>query len=254
MCQTQVNKWAEEYKRFFGIISIANQIFDYAIAMELIDSNPMRKTLKLKRQKNNTDELEKFYNKEELKEFFKIVKGFDDNEMLTYFRLLAFTGMRKNEISALRWSDIDFKKGQITVNQTLAKGEDNKLIFQTPKTKKSARTITLDSKTIKVLKDWHKYSTKGLLFKNESGEPKSVVHVNNMLNRIWRKYPDFKRITPHGFRHTHCSLLFEAGATIKEVQERLGHENIQTTMDIYAHITQKAKDEVADKFASYIGF
>lgn len=188
MCQTQVNKWAEEYKRFFGIISIANQIFDYAISMELIETNPMKKTLKPKRQKNNTDELEKFYNKEELKEFFKIVKGFDDNEMLTYFRLLAFTGMRKNEISALRWSDIDLKKGQITVNQTLAKGEDNKLIFQTPKTKKSARTITLDSKTIKVLKDWHKYSTKGLLFKNENGEPKSIVHVNNMLNRIWRKY------------------------------------------------------------------
>lgn len=254
MCQTQVNKWADEYKRFFGIISIANQIFDYAISMELIETNPMRKTLKPKRQKNNTDELEKFYNKEELKKFFKIVKGFDDPEMLTYFRLLAFTGMRKNEISALRWSDIDFKKGQITVNQTLAKGEDNKLIFQTPKTKKSARTITLDSKTIKVLKDWHKYSTKGLLFKNENGDPKSVVHVNNMLNRIWRKHPDFKRITPHGFRHTHCSLLFEAGATIKEVQERLGHENIQTTMDIYAHVTQKAKDEVADKFASYIGF
>lgn len=81
-----------------------------------------------------------------------------------------------------------------------------------------------------------------------------MVHVNNMLNRIWRKYPEFKRITPHGFRHTHCSLLFEAGATIKEVQERLGHENIQTTMDIYAHVTQKAKNEVANKFATYIGF
>lgn len=75
-----------------------------------------------------------------------------------------------------------------------------------------------------------------------------------MLNRIWRKHPDFKRITSHGFRHTHCSLLFEAGATIKEVQERLGHENIQTTMDIYAHVTQKATDKVANKFASYIGF
>lgn len=254
MCQAQVNKWADEYKRFFGIISIANQIFDYAISMELIENNPMRKTLKPKRQKNNTDELEKFYNKEELQEFFEIVKGFDDVEMMTYFRLLAFTGMRKNEISALRWSDIDLKSGQITVKQTLAKGEDNKLIFQTPKTKKSARTITLDPKTIEVLKEWHKYSTKGLLFKNEDGGPKSVVHVNNMLNRIWRKHPEFKRITPHGFRHTHCSLLFEAGATIKEVQERLGHENIQTTMDIYAHVTQKAKNEVANKFATYIGF
>ena len=146
------------------------------------------------------------------------------------------------------------ESGQLKVNQTLAKGENNKIIFQTPKTEKGQRTISLDPKTIEILKDWHKYSTKGLLFKNESGSPKSIVHVNNLLNRVWRRYPDFKRITPHGFRHTHCSLLFEAGATIKEVQERLCHENIQTTMDIYAHVTQKAKDEVANKFAYYIGF
>lgn len=254
MCQAQVNKWAEEYKRFFGIISIANQIFDYAISMELIDSNPMRKTLKPKRKKKDKEELEQFYNKEELKTFFEMVQELDDIEMLTFFRLLAFTGMRKNEVGALRWTDIDLESGQLKVNQTLAKGENNKIIFQTPKTKKSQRTISLDPKTINILKDWHKYSTKGLLFKNELGNPKSIVHVNNLLNRVWRRYPDFKRITPHGFRHTHCSLLFEAGATIKEVQERLGHENIQTTMDIYAHVTQKAKNEVADKFASYIGF
>lgn len=237
MCQTQVNKWADEYKRFFGIISIANQIFDYAISMELIETNPMRKTLKPKRQKNNTDELEKFYNKEELQEFFEIVKGFDDVEMLTYFRLLAFTGMRKNEISALRWSDIDLKKGQISVKQTLAKGEDNKLIFQTPKTKKSARTITLDQKTIEVLKDWHKYSTKGLLFKNENGEPKSVVHVNNMLNRIWRKYPDFKRITPHGFRHTHCCQCWPVAETVSAMSSnptwmRPAHLNQSRAFDL----------------------
>jgi integrase len=71
MCHAQVNKWAEDYKRFFGIISIANQIFDYAISMELIDSNPMRKTLKPKRKKKDKEELEQFYNKEELKTFFK---------------------------------------------------------------------------------------------------------------------------------------------------------------------------------------
>lgn len=254
MCQTQVNKWADKYKRFFGIVTIANQIFDYAVSLELINSNPMRKTLKPRRQKKDKRELEEFYTKEELQEFFDIVETFNDLEMLTYFRLLAFTGMRKNEVGALEWSDIDLKKHEVTVNRTLAKGEDNKIIFQTPKTKKSQRTITIDPKTAEILNEWHQYSTNGLLFKNENGEPKSIVHANNMLKRVWRKYPDFKRITPHGFRHTHCSLLFEAGATIKEVQERLGHENIQTTMDIYAHVTQKAKNEVADKFASYIGF
>lgn len=56
----------------------------------------------------------------------------------------------------------------------------------------------------------------------------------------------------HGFRHTHCSLLFEAGATIKEVQDRLGHSDIKTTINIYAHVTKKAKTDTAEKFARFI--
>ena len=59
-------------------------------------------------------------------------------------------------------------------------------------------------------------------------------------------------ITPHGLRHTHCSLLFEAGATLKEVQDRLGHADIKTTMNIYAHVTEKKKEETAVKFAEYL--
>lgn len=68
------------------------------------------------------------------------------------------------------------------------------------------------------------------------------------------KQKNHKVITPHGFRHTHCSLLFEAGASIKEVQDRLGHTDVQTTMNIYAHVTEKKKEETAQKFASYINF
>ncbi len=62
---------------------------------------------------------------------------------------------------------------------------------------------------------------------------------------------DLPYITPHGFRHTHCSLLFEAGASIKEVQERLGHEDIKTTMNIYAHVTENTKEKTAEKFAQF---
>ncbi|WP_392387012.1 tyrosine-type recombinase/integrase [Streptococcus suis] len=64
---------------------------------------------------------------------------------------------------------------------------------------------------------------------------------------------DLPYITPHGFRHTHCSLLFEAGASIKEVQERLGHEDIKTTMNIYAHVTENTKEKTAEKFAQFLG-
>lgn len=66
-----------------------------------------------------------------------------------------------------------------------------------------------------------------------------------------KKYK-LSKITTHGLRHTHCSLLFEAGASLKEVQDRLGHSDVKTTMDVYTHVTQKAKDEAILKFSSYI--
>ncbi|HFI0025852.1 TPA: site-specific integrase [Streptococcus suis] len=75
--------------------------------------------------------------------------------------------------------------------------------------------------------------------------------MNYNLRCILKKY-DLPYITPHGFRHTHCSLLFEAGATVKEVQERLGHEDIKTTMNIYAHVTEQAKEQTAHKFAQFM--
>ncbi|MGX7105479.1 tyrosine-type recombinase/integrase [Globicatella sanguinis] len=56
----------------------------------------------------------------------------------------------------------------------------------------------------------------------------------------------------HGFRHTHCSLLFESGVPMKDVKERLGHSDILTTMNIYAHITKEEKKDTADKFAKFM--
>ncbi len=71
------------------------------------------------------------------------------------------------------------------------------------------------------------------------------------MNHITKKY-NIPRITVHGFRHTHCSLLFEAGATPKQVQDRLGHKDITTTMNIYAHVTRNKKQEIADQFSDFM--
>lgn len=73
------------------------------------------------------------------------------------------------------------------------------------------------------------------------------------MDKLCQKH-NFKKIKIHSFRHTHCSLLFEVGLSIQEVQDRLGHGNIGTTMDIYAHITEKQRDQIAEKFAKYINF
>lgn len=73
------------------------------------------------------------------------------------------------------------------------------------------------------------------------------------LKDIIDKY-HLPHLTTHGLRHTHCSLLFEAGANLKDVQDRLGHKDLKITLDIYTHITQKNKTETIDKFATKINF
>lgn len=69
--------------------------------------------------------------------------------------------------------------------------------------------------------------------------------------QVQKKY-HLKQITTHGLRHTHCSLLFEAGDSIKEVQDRLGHSDIKTTIDISTHVTKKAKEEAIQKFENHL--
>nr|WP_241484352.1 tyrosine-type recombinase/integrase [Bacillus clarus] len=70
------------------------------------------------------------------------------------------------------------------------------------------------------------------------------------MQRLLKKTSIQKQVTPHSFRHTHTSLLIEANVHIKEIQERLGHSDINTTMDIYAHMTKNIKKEASNKFSN----
>ncbi len=169
----------------------------------------------------------------------------------TYFYLLAYTGLRKSEALALHWDDIDFKTKTLSVKRNITDGH----ILLEPKTKTSIRQIWLDDGTIKILSDYKKFQLpilhNPIVFRNTQDNYTAMSQPLKKLNKIIKKY-NLPKISIHGFRHTHCSLLFEAGATIKEVQDRLGHKNVKTTMDIYAHVTKETKKDVADKFSNYM--
>lgn len=92
-----------------------------------------------------------------------------------------------------------------------------------------------------------------LVFASKNNNYIALTRFNNVLTRICDNH-DFPRLKIHGFRHTHCSLLFEAGLSVKEVQDRLGHSDVQTTLNIYTHVTKKQKDVVAEKFSNYVNF
>jgi integrase len=90
-----------------------------------------------------------------------------------------------------------------------------------------------------------------MLFTRDDGSPLRLAYLNEKLEIVIKKH-NLHRITIHGLRHTHASILFESGASIKEVQERLGHSAIQMTMNIYTHVTDNIKEQTAAKFQRYL--
>ena len=264
-CQKLVNQWAEYFNSAKYPKGITQQVFDYAIKMNIITDNPMRK-VKLPKAKGTVNEVNKFYSTDELKHFFDCVKDYGNMKYLAFFRLLAFTGMRKGEALALNWSDIDFNKKEVHITKGVVLDENEIPIISTTKTKKSVRTVSLDDESLAILRKWKLEQAKELmsiginslnkhqlLFTYDANKLYRPSYSNCWLEQIINKY-NLKKITMHGFRHSHCSLLFEMKTPIQVVQERLGHSNIKTTMDIYTHVTEKQRDEVADNFANYLGF
>ena len=264
-CQKLVNQWAEYFNSAKYPKGITQQVFDYAIKMNIMFDNPMRK-VKLPKRKETINEVNKFYNTDELKHFFDCVKDYGNMKYLAFFRLLAFTGMRKGEALALNWSDIDFDKKLVHITKGVVLDENEIPIISTTKTKKSVRTVSVDAETIATLKKWKLEQAKELmsiginslnkhqlLFTYDANKLYRPSYSNCWLEQIIKKY-NLKKITMHGFRHSHCSLLFEMGTPIQVVQDRLGHTNIKTTMDIYTHVTEKQRDDIAENFAKHIGF
>ncbi|WP_242328331.1 site-specific integrase [Enterococcus avium] len=258
-CQKAVNFWAETMpKGFKKQKNYAANVFDYAMSIQLIDSNPMRiiKVPKIEHTEEEKDKFE-FYSKDELNEFLDEAKK---GLLLQYvfFYLLAYTGLRKGEAFALTWSDINYSDNTLTINKTVTRGEKSRLIINKPKTKNSIRKILIDDKTISLLKKLKTETGKvvplhsdNLIF-NTDGKPYNPTISRFWLNTIYSRNENLKRISTHGFRHTHASLLFESGASIKDVQERLGHSNIQTTSNIYTHVTESQSKKVMNNFVSFM--
>ena len=264
--QDNANRWFAKYKNYKKIINYNFSVLAYALRMGYIHVNHKDRFVMPKKIRVRKDESMSYYTKDELIELLKYIKQDTSIEWLSFFRLLAFTGMRKGECLALTWNDIDLTNQTVTVNKTLSVGMNSKQIVQTPKTLESYRTITLDDNTVSWLKKWKIEQAKALLkFGHNAMSENQLVYCQcsknkmyclgkpaTMLKQVCNKH-NFKIINIHGFRHTHASLLFESGATMEVVRDRLGHTEIQTTVNIYTHVTQKSRDKTSQNFANYMG-
>jgi len=176
------------------------------------------------------------------------------------FYTALFTGMRRSELLALRWQDVDLLLLQISVNRSLHQVRGGKIIFRQPKTEKSRRLVALTPSTSAVLKEHYDRQNKlreslgypaltddDLVFCQYDGRPL----LPNTVTHNWIKLircSGLKGIRFHDARHTHASLMLKQGIHPKIVQERLGHSSIQITLDTYSHVAPGLQEAAAKKF------
>jgi integrase len=184
--------------------------------------------------------------------------GAAPHRMYPALHLAAHTGMRRGEIVGLKWRDLDPARSRLSITRTLQNVGGRPVEFPV-KTRTSQRSVDLDETTIGELRRWRirlqreqlPQGDHDWMFLNPAGRPINPDSLSQLFDRIVRSSP-LPRISIHGLRHTHASLLVAAGTPIKVVSERLGHAHPGFTMHTYRHLLPGMSAAAAEQFATLI--
>lgn len=251
--QMLINRLSKCYVNYTAVRSVIRKVLQQGVLLGLIDYNPARDII-LPRKKPNAKKKVTFINPSDLKSFLEHLESGQHKRYNLYFdsvlyQLLLSTGLRIGEVCALEWGDIDLENGTIAINKTYNK---NLKFLSTTKTQSGNRVISIDQKTIRSLKLYQMRQRQ--LFNEVDARVSEVVFATptrKYFNASVRqsaldtrcKEVGIERFTFHAFRHTHASLLLNAGISYKELQYRLGHANISMTLDIYGHLSKDKEKE-----------
>lgn len=179
----------------------------------------------------------------EIDEMNQLIADIKDNEAVTSRMIFTsiFSGMRFSEVAGLTKDDFDFENNTINVNKSWQIHDQE---FKEPKTKTSNRIITMPKNFMEIAKNWD-FGEK-FAFVGENGTPPSDNAANKQLRRYLEKSGS-KIITFHGLRHTHASFLLSQDISIQYVSERLGHADVNITLNTYAHLLDRKRNEEGDK-------
>lgn len=197
------------------------------------------------------------FTKDELQQFITVLESKDIRTQIIFLTLLK-TGMRKGELMGLRWKDIDLTERNFDINSTRGDYGENK-----PKTKTSIRKVYFDDSLLALIKKYKSYEKERLLKKGRilKDEDYFILSSRNLpiqqskityIFRLLCEEAKVPNITVHGLRHTHATFLIEAGANIKYVSNRLGHKNINITLDVYSDVLKEEEKETADLMGKLI--
>ena len=183
------------------------------------------------------------------------------------WRTIALTGLRRGELLGLRWQDIDFENNRLMVRQNLVLVGAMETAITKPKNHQS-RVVDIDERTMDALRQQRKsvseqqlafgpgYHRSDLVFPRFDGRPMNPDTVSKrfgtLRDRLIRSSALTTRISLHGLRHTHASLLLADGIHVKVVSERLGHASTAFTMAVYQHTLPSMQREAAAAIAALV--
>ena len=233
------------------IISILRQVFEYAVLYGDIKINPAIQ-VPLPKTTNKKDERQVFLTSEDAQ---KMLDAFQNEEIGPIVYVTLYYGLRKSEALGLRWQAVDFDANTISINHTVV-GNGHIVRKDTTKTYTSRRTYELlpDVKALLLkLKDQQDdykrrlgsgYHMNDYIFKNPNGVPYRPDSLTRSFKRALARH-GLPQMRYHDLRHSTASILVDKGWDINDIKEWLGHADISTTANIYAHISHRHKVSLA---------
>jgi integrase len=186
--------------------------------------------------------------------FLQAIKG---NRLEALCTMALACGLRQGEVLGLLWEDLDLERGSITVRHTLAR-IDGKRVLAEPKTEQSHRTIPLPSLVLASLRAHavtqtedreragDRWQASGFVFTTKTGGPLDAKNVTHRFQALVKR-AGLPHRRFHDLRHACASLLLAQGLNLKDVSETLGHSRIAVTVDLYGHMYDERRREIADR-------